>query len=103
MNRKQQLLEWLKDKPKDTFLRYALATEWVAEGNDVEAEQVFKSLLEDEPNYVATYYHYGALLERKNLETEASVIYEKGMEICKEQDEKHAFNELRSVWEELNY
>lgn len=103
MNRKDQLLIWLEEKPEDAFLRFALALEWITEGNDENAEAIFAKLIEDESNYVATYYHYGALIERKGDEDGASKIYEKGMEICKQLKETHAFNELRSVWEELNY
>ena len=63
MERKAQLIAWLAESPKDNFLKYALATEFVAEGNDDKAGELFQQLITEEPNYYATYYHYGQLLE----------------------------------------
>jgi tetratricopeptide (TPR) repeat protein len=103
MDRKSQLLEWIAEKPDDPFLNYALATEFVSEGNDAEAENIFSFLVINEPNYFATYYHYGQLLERIGQNDKAIVIYKKGMEICNSLDNKHAYSELRSVLEELEF
>lgn len=103
MNRKAQLLQWIAEKPEDAFLNYALATEYVSENNDAEAEKIFNKLVEKEPDYFATYYHYGQLLERKGQNDKAIDIYKKGMEVCQSLNNKHAYSELRSVLEELEF
>lgn len=101
MDRKTQLKAWLKKQPKDAFLRYALATEYIAEGKDIDAEDIFKALIADEPKYYATYYHYGQLLERKNDTENAQLIYEQGIAICQASKETFAQRELQAALDEL--
>jgi uncharacterized protein HemY len=103
MDRRAQIEIWLQDKPNDAFLLYALATEFIAEQNDQEAEEIFNTLLKEHPSYYATYYHLGQLLERKGEDQMAIEIYKRGMEVCEEQNNRHAYNELRSVLEELEF
>jgi tetratricopeptide (TPR) repeat protein len=103
MSRKDQLLEFLKTSPKDDFLNYALAQEYISEGNDVAAQDLFNSLLEWHPNYVATYYHLGKLLERQGLKEQAMEMYRKGMEKAREAREQHSLAELQSALLELEY
>jgi Tfp pilus assembly protein PilF len=101
MDRIQQIQELLQDSPKDSFLRHALALEYVKRGDDAAARQLFEALLADEPGYVGSYYHLAHLLERNGQTPEAIACFEKGMEVAKLQADQHAFNELRSAWEEL--
>jgi tetratricopeptide (TPR) repeat protein len=103
MNRKAQLLEFLKSSPKDDFLNYALAQEFIAEGNDTEAEVLFLQLLDWHPEYVATYYHLGKLLERKSDKEAAMEMYRKGIEIARRKREQHSLAELQSALLELEY
>lgn len=103
MQRKEQIQKWLEEKPEDSFLLYALATEYIAEGNDKEAESIFKNLIKNDPEYYATYYHLGQLQERNGEDDLAIETYKKGMEICDKIGNKHAFGELRSVLEELEF
>lgn len=103
MKRKEQIMEWLKEKPNDAFLLYALATEYIAENNDTEAELIFLELVKQQPDYYATYYHLGQLQERKGNDDIAIETYKTGMEVCQKQNNKHAYNELRSVLEELEF
>jgi len=103
MNRKAQLLEFLKSSPKDDFLNYALAQEFIAERNDAEAEKLFIQLLEWHPNYVATYYHMGKLLERRMEKEAAMEMYRKGIEVARAKREQHSLAELQSALLELEY
>jgi tetratricopeptide (TPR) repeat protein len=103
MNRIEQLLTFLKESPEDAFLNYALATEYVGLGDDDKAEDIFRTLLEKHPDYIATYYHLGKLLERKAAKEEAILIYEKGIEIAKKSGERHSLSELQSALLELQY
>lgn len=103
MDRKAQIFEFLKASPKDDFLNYALAQEFIAEGNDTEAEKLFAQLLEWHPDYVATYYHLGKLLERKEEKEKAMEVYRAGIEKAKEKKEQHSLSELQSALLELEY
>jgi Tfp pilus assembly protein PilF len=83
------------------FSRHALALEWIKKGDDSKAEIMFKEILEKDPTYVGTYYHFGKLLERNNREEEAMGIYEKGMLYAERQDEKHFLRELKAAFNQL--
>ena len=93
----------LKDQPNDPFLRYALALEYISEGNEDEAASIFEELIHKHPDYHATYYHYAKLFERAGNEKKAVEMYEKGLEVSQRLNERHAFNELRSALDELLY
>ncbi|MBL7812353.1 MAG: hypothetical protein JNL57_09045 [Bacteroidetes bacterium] len=101
--RKAQLLSFLSDSPDDAFLNYALAQEFISEGNDTEAEKVFSKLLQLHPGYTATYYHFAKLLERKGMKEEAMNMYRSGIEKAREMKEQHTLAELQSALLELEY
>jgi tetratricopeptide (TPR) repeat protein len=96
-------MAFLKESPDDAFLNYALATEYVGLGDDDKAEVIFRALLEKHPDYIATYYHLGKLLERKTDKESAILIYEKGIEKAKKIGERHSLSELQSALLELQY
>lgn len=93
----------LKTSPSDNFLRHALALEYIKEGKDEEAKELFISILTESPDYVGSYYHLAKLLERNNDNTAAIEWYEKGMKAAKEAKDNHAYNELQSAYEDLTY
>ena len=89
--------------PNDNFLRHALALEWIKEGKEEHAKQLFLDILNEQPDYVGSYYHLAKLLERTG-ETEAAIAwYERGMKAAKEAKDNHAYNELQSAYEDLVY
>ena len=103
MERIEQIKTFLNESPNDAFLNYALATEYIALGKDDIALQLFLKLIENHPEYSATYYHLGKLYERLERDKEAEEVYEKGMELTKRLGEKHAHGELRGAFEELTF
>lgn len=103
MNRIAQLRSFLAETPGNDFLTHALALEYIKANDDQEALSCFRSNLDMNPDYVATYYHLGKLLERTGVVEEAIAIYERGMEVAKKVGDQHAFSELRSVHEELTF
>lgn len=102
MDRIEKLKQFLKESPNDSFLKHALALEYVKAGVDTEAENIFGEILNEEENYVGSYYHLGKLLERKGEMDKAIKVYTKGMQIAKTVGDNHAFRELRTAWEELS-
>lgn len=100
-NRIEQLIEFLKASPQDAFLRHALALEFVKLGDEVQAEQYFQANLKEQPDYVATYYHLGKLLERTARITDAIEMYERGMAVALVAKDRHTYSELQSAQEDL--
>ncbi len=101
MNRIDKLKEFLQATPNDSFLQHALALEYIKEDNDIEAKNLFETILKREPNYVGSYYHLGKLLERNNNFAEAINIYKNGMVEAKTSKDNHSYNELMGALEDL--
>ncbi len=81
MNRLHQLLDFLKKEPNDTFLLYAIATEYLK--TDVQkALEYYKNLLQNHSNYIPTYYHAAELYANLEDYKKANQTYLKGIEIC---------------------
>lgn len=103
MDRIAQIKQFLVATPEDSFLKHALALEYIKLNDDVAARQLFEELLAHEPGYIGSYYHLGKLLERAGDNAAAISTYEKGMAMAKAGNEKHAYNELQSAYEDLMY
>jgi Tfp pilus assembly protein PilF len=101
MEKIDKLLAFLKDSPDDAFLKHALALEYIKGGEDRMARQLFIEILTRDPDYIGSYYHLAGLLERTGDREGAISWYEKGMAAAKRKGDQHAFNELRSVYEDL--
>lgn len=103
MDRVEKIKEMLAENPKDSFLKHALALEYIKLGNDTNARKLFESILENEPGYIGSYYHLAKLLERIDETDEAIKVYEKGMEEAKKAGDNHSLSELKSAFEELTF
>ncbi len=98
-----QIKKMLETSPQDSFLQHALALEYIKRNDDAAARTLFESLLAHDPGYTGSYYHLGKLLERQGERNAALATYERGMAMAKEQQERHAYNELLSAYEDLMY
>ena len=98
-----KLKEFLSLNPKDNFLNYALAQEYIGMGNDELAKPILNTLISESPNYIASYYHYGKLLQKEGNNEDAIAIFEKGITIGKEINDKHAVKELNDALNEILY
>jgi tetratricopeptide (TPR) repeat protein len=65
-SRIEQLQEFLKEDSNDSFLKYALALEYVRVEENETARDCFLKLIENDKNYVASYYQLGKLYESLN-------------------------------------
>lgn len=101
MNRVEKLLTFLNDSPEDSFLKHALALEYVKLGQDAAARTLFESVISLEPAYTGTYYHLAKLLERQGLVEEAIKVYEQGIAECLKKGDRHALTELRAALDEF--
>lgn len=99
MSKINQLLEFLKENPKDPFINYALALEYCKLNNFEKANELFQLLTLHHPDYLATYLHYGNLLAQSGKSEEASVIYTKGIEVALAQKNMKAKGEIeQALW-----
>ena len=103
MDRIEKLKEYLQTSPGDSFLKHALALEYIKLGDDVKARNYFNDILSNQPDYVASYYHLGKLLERQGEQPDAIKIYERGMQEAKKAGDQHTYNELQAAYEDLVY
>ena len=103
MDRIAKLKEFLQANPRDSFLKHALALEYVKIEDDKTAREIFEEILTQDPGYIGSYYHLAKLLERTDDTNAAIQWYEKGMEAAKKAGDNHAFGELRSAYEELTF
>lgn len=101
MNRLEQLEKMLKETPNDPFLIYGMALEY-RNTNIKLAKEKFDYLLATFPDYLPCYYQAGALYEEID-EDRAVLIYSKGMDLSKQQNNMHSYGELKSALELLQF
>ena len=99
-DRIEQLLAFYQEDPKDPFNIYCLATEH-KEDDPEKAWSYYSRLLQDLPDYLATYYHAAELLIDKDQIDEAEAIIDKGIEIALAQNNQLALRELRNLLNNL--
>lgn len=100
--RLQQLFSFLKDSPDDPFLLFAVAKEYEGLGEHGQALDYYLKLRKEQKDYVGTYYHLGKLYVLKGDEQQAIKIFSEGMEIAKQQGDKHALSELAGAKLEID-
>jgi tetratricopeptide (TPR) repeat protein len=100
--RLKTLIQFCEEEPNDPFNLYGLALEY--QKTDLKkSDELFDKLLKDFPQYVPSYYHAAKLkVDLKQLEA-ALIIYKKGIEVAKQQNERKAEQELRSAYDELKF
>jgi tetratricopeptide (TPR) repeat protein len=103
MSRIDQIRQFLQDSPNDSFLRYALAQELQKQGDVEAAKEAYLWLTDNQPSYVATYYHLGKLLIAQGEKEAALTWFNLGIEHAKAAKELHALSELQSAKLELEY
>ena len=79
MDRIARIQAFLEQNPKDSFLRHALALEYIKLGQLNDAKTLFLAVLTDNPDYVGSYYHLAKLLETLEERDAAIQWYEKGL------------------------
>jgi FimV-like protein len=101
MDRIEKLKEFLAADPNDSFIRHALAMEYLALGEEATARGLLEEVLERDADAVGSYYQLGKLLERAGEDALALQWYERGMEAARRAGEKRAYNELQTAYDDL--
>jgi len=94
------LLEYYEEDPNDPFNIYALANEYKSH-NSEKALEYFEVLIEQHPEYVATYYHLANLYLDLGMDEKAKATFEKGIQMATQQNEVLLLRELKSAYDEF--
>lgn len=95
------LKRYLSEDPSDTFLRYALALEYIGINDQKQANVLLENLLNEEPDYIAGYYMAGKTSEALSDLEKAKEWYSRGILVAEHQKNQHTLSELRSALEVL--
>ncbi len=94
--RMQQIEAMLAEDPKDSFLRYGLAMEYISHGDDATGVMQLQELLAEEA-YVPAYLMAAQALNRLGRDPEACTVLQAGIEAARLQGNDHALSEMQSL------
>lgn len=97
MSRLDQLEAFLKEDPTDSFLQFALGSEFAKMGNLEKAIEVFEGLRKSDPAYVGLYLHLGKFLAASGRTNKAISVYRDGVLVATQLSDLHARSELQSA------
>ncbi|SMO48505.1 tetratricopeptide repeat protein [Solitalea koreensis] len=100
-SRLTQLQTFLENEPNDSFLKYAIATEYLKLNDLDEALKYFTDLVKSDESYVGTYYHLGKLYEKLEQRENAETTYRKGLLVARKASKMHAASELQQALNSL--
>lgn len=96
-----RIVEMLNQNPDDAFLLYALAQEYFNKGEAAKSIELYEKLLHIHPNYTAAFLHLGnAYLQLQQID-KAIATYEKGIDVCRQQQAHHDLKELQAALNNL--
>ena len=87
------LISFYEEDPGDPFNVYALAIEY-AKFDPAKAARFFDILLNEHPDYLATYYHAGSFFAANEEVEKAEEIYRKGVALALLQKNTRTHQEL---------
>jgi hypothetical protein len=102
MDRVATFRSFIAKSPRDPFPRYGLAMELKGQGDLVAAWDVFHQLLDEFPDYVATYLMAGGTLVAMGRKDDAANVYRRGVEVATQSGDQHARGELESALAEIS-
>lgn len=96
-NRLDILKQMVTQDPNNTFARYGLAMEYANSGQNEQAVEQFRALIQIDDSYSAAYFHGGQTLEKLGRLEEARNIYERGLEASTRKGDMHTRNEIEAA------
>lgn len=95
--RLEMIKKMLEQNPSDAFLKYAAALEYKKFNNREQAIVLLKELSREHPDYLATYYQLGKILEESGNIPEAISFYKNGKLIALKQNDRKALSEINEA------
>jgi Tfp pilus assembly protein PilF len=96
-NRLEILKQMVEQEPANSFARYGLAMEYTKSDDPSQAVTEFQTLIKQDPNYAAAYFHGGQTLEKLGRIEDAKEIYEKGIEAATRKGDAHTRAEIEAA------
>ena len=96
-NRLEMLQQMVSQDPSNSFARYGLAMEYANGGALEQAVAEFQSLIQQNSDYSAAYFHGGQALEKLGRVDEARSMYEKGIEVTTRKGDAHTRAEIEAA------
>ena len=87
----------LEQDPKNSFARYGLALDHANNGDLEAAVTEFKTVIANDANYCAAYFHGGQTLEKLGKLADAAELYKAGIEATKRTGDAHTRSELEGA------
>ncbi|QSE96752.1 tetratricopeptide repeat protein [Fulvivirga lutea] len=101
-DRLNQLLTYYKEDSNDPFIIYGIAMEYWK--SDLEnSRKYFELLLQEHPEYLATYYQVGHLYEEIDETELAKDTYRKGIKLAQLQNNQNTLRELKNALDEIEF
>ena len=100
-SRLDQLSAIVRQNPGNALARYGLAMEYAQQGDHHHALESFRALMASNPDYVATYYQAGRVLQKIGDTQQAREVLEQGIVVCNRVGDFHARSELEAALGEL--
>lgn len=96
-----RLFSFLEEDPEDAFTLYSIAYEYAKGDQHLSAIQFFLKLRKIHPQYMGLYYHLGKSYEKVQKTADAERIYREGINMARQQRDRHALSELQSALNDL--
>jgi predicted Zn-dependent protease len=100
--RRQKLEEFLASNPNDAFSRYGIALDCFRDGDLAGADTHFRTLLQNNAEYVPTYLMYAQMLSQNDRREEAKSVLTRGIEAATRAGNQHARSEMENLLAELS-
>ena len=100
-DRLNQMLIFLEQDPNDSFTRYAVGLEYLSLKDYELAIRHFTTLLNQDSDYLATYYQLGGIYATLEQFDKAEEIYNSGIKVARKQADIHTLSELQFALDEL--
>jgi lipoprotein NlpI len=92
----------LARQPEDPFLHYALAMEWVKEGNIDTGLEQFDRVLALDPGYLGAYFQKAGVLIGQGRISDAQTTLKAGIDASRQKGDTHAADEMCGLLDTLN-
>lgn len=102
MSRRAQIEAMLAENPQDEFLRYALAMELAAAGDQAAALRELQRLLADQPDYIPAYLQAAQFAASLGLTETALALVQAGVPRAQAAGDTHAAEELIVLHQSLS-
>ena len=102
MDKLALLTEILTQNPADTFARYGLAMEYIAQSRTAEGLAEFDRLIDQSPDYVPAYQMSAQTLAKLSRTEEALARLHSGIAAANRTGNQHALAEMEAMREELS-